>query len=69
MYGPPIVTYCAIREEEVAPGVVHWGEHGEEEGEQQHDDEDDHNHARVKRQGDLRQNQSGTECPSILCWY
>ena len=49
-----IVTHCSVWEEEVAPVVVHRGEHGEEEGEQQHYDEDDHNHPRVQREVDLR---------------
>ena len=56
-----VVTYCAVGEEEVTPVVVHRGEHGEEEGEQQHHDEDDHNHPGVQSHGDLRQNQGGSD--------
>ena len=65
--GPLIVTYCAVGEEEVAPVVVHWGEHCEEQGEQQHYDEDDHNHARVQSQGDLWQRYKFKPCPAGAC--
>ena len=52
-----MVTHCAVWKEKVAPVVVHRGEHGEEEGEQQHHNEDDHNHARV--QGNLNKDCKG----------
>lgn len=49
------MTHCSVWEEEIAPVVVHRREHGEEEGEQQHHDKDDHDHPRVQREVNLRQ--------------
>ena len=67
-------THCSIGEEEIAPVVVHRGEHSEEESEEQHNDEDDNDHSRVKGQGCLQQkntiqNLFLVNISTMHCWH